>query len=46
MANQMDYVELGLACAEVCTILDRGLNGKKLNDLNYSVLEAIGQLTT
>ena len=46
MINQMDYVELGLACAEVCTALDRGLNGKKLNDLNNSVLEAIKQLTT
>ena len=46
MANQMDYVELGLACAEVCTILNRGLNGKKLSDLSNSVLEAIKQLTT
>jgi len=46
MANEMDYVELGLACAEVCTALDRGLNGKKLIDLNNSVLEAINQLTT
>ena len=46
MANRMDYVELGLACAEVCTTLDRGLNGKKLDDLNNSVCEAIKQLTT
>jgi len=46
MANQMDYVELGLACAEVCTALNRGLSGKKLNDLNNSVCGAIGQLTT
>ena len=46
MINQMDYVELGLACAEVCTALDRGLNGKRLNDLNNSVCEAINQLTT
>ena len=44
--NQMDYVDLGLACAEVCTVLDRGLKGKSLNDLNDSVLEAIKQLTT
>ena len=44
--NQMDYVELGLACAEVCTALDRGLSGKRLNDLNNSVCEAIKQLTT
>ena len=46
MTNRMDYVELGLACAEVCTTLDRGLNGKRLNDLNNSVCGAIGQLTT
>ena len=46
MINQMDYVELGLACAEVCTALSRGLNGKKLYDLNNSVCEAINRLTT
>ena len=45
MANQMDYVELGLACADVCTALDRGLSGKRLNELNNSVREAINQLT-
>ena len=44
--NEMDYVELGLACAEVCTALDRGLNGKRSNDLSNSVHEAIKQLTT
>jgi len=42
----VDYVELGLACADVCTALDRGLKGKTLGDLSDSVLEAIGQLTT
>ena len=46
MVNQADYVELGLACAEICTALDRGLDGKRLNDLNNSVCEAIKQLTT
>jgi len=46
MINKIDYVELGLACADVCTALDRGLNGKRLNDLDRSVCEAIGQLTT
>ena len=46
MINQMDYVELGLACADVCTALDRGLSGKRSNDLNNSVCEAIKQLTT
>ena len=46
MANRSDYVELGLACADVCKALDRGMNGKKLDDLNQSVCEAINQLTT
>ena len=46
MINKVDYVELGLACAEVCTALDRGLDGKRLNDLNNFVCEAIKQLTT
>jgi len=46
MINQVDYVELGLACADICVALDRGLEGKKLGDLNNSVMEAIGQLTT
>ena len=46
LANRADYVELGLTCADVCTALDRGLNGKRLNDLNNFVCEAINQLTT
>jgi len=46
MINQGDYVELGLACADVCHVLNRGLSGKRLNDLNDSVCEAINQLTT
>jgi len=45
MVNRVDYVELGLACAEVCTALDRGLNRKRLDDVNNSVCEAIKQLT-
>jgi len=46
MINRMDYVELGLACADICTTLDRGLDGKQFNDLNSSVREATSQLTT
>ena len=45
MANEGDYVDLGLTCASVCTALDRGLGGKRLNDLSGSVCEAIKQLT-
>ena len=46
MINQVEYVELGLACADVCTALNRGLDGKGLEDLNNSVCEAIKELTT
>jgi len=46
MINQVDYVELGLTCTDVCKVLDRGLEGRSLDDLNNSVLEAIRQLTT
>jgi len=46
MINEQDYVELGLNCADICKTLDRGTNGKKLDDLSQSVCEAINQLTT
>ena len=46
MANKSDYVELGLACANACKALDRGMNGRKPDDLSQSVREAIAQLTT
>jgi len=46
MTNEGDYVELGLSCADICKALDRGMNGKKLNDLSQSVCDAINQLTT
>jgi len=46
MANKTDYVELGLACANVCRALDRGMDGRRLDEFNRSVGEAVGQLTT
>ena len=46
MANRTDYVELGLACAEVCKTLERGMNGRRMDELSQSVFEAIEQLTT
>ena len=46
MANRTDYVELGLACADVCKALERGMNGRRMDELSRSVFEAIGQLTT
>jgi len=46
MINELDYVELGLFCADICRALDRGMNGKKLDDFSQSVCDAINQLTT
>ena len=46
MANEQDYVDLGSTCANVCGVLDRGLNGRQLDELSQSVLEAIRGLTT
>ena len=46
MANEVDYIELGLSCADICRALERGMNGKKLADLSKSVCDAINQLTT
>ena len=46
MTNELDYVELGLSCADVCQALDRGMNGRQLDELSQSVLKAIEQLTT
>jgi len=45
MINKLDYVELGLFCADICRALDRGMDGKKLDGLNQSVRDAINQLT-
>ena len=45
MANEQDYVELGLNCADICTALDRGMSGKRLDDLSQPVCKAISQLT-
>ena len=44
MANEEDYVNLGLHCADICRALDRGLGGKRLDDLNQPIREAINQL--
>ena len=44
-ANEQDYVDLGLFCAEICKALDRGLDERGSDDLNRSVLGAIDQLT-
>ena len=45
MANETDYVQLGFACADVCRVLDRGINGKRVDVFSPSTIEAIHQLT-
>ena len=45
MADKLDYVQLGLVCAEVCRALDRGVGGKKQDDLSQSAREVIVRLT-
>jgi hypothetical protein len=46
MANNEDYVELGQACADVCQALYQRLKGRRSDELNQSVLDAIGTLNT
>ena len=46
IANEQDYVDLSLFCADVCKALERGLEGKgSLDQLSRSVLGAIEELT-
>jgi len=45
MINEVDCVGLGLACADVCIALDRGMKGRDMNELSKTVLEAIERLT-
>ncbi|KAF9642984.1 hypothetical protein BDM02DRAFT_3132728 [Thelephora ganbajun] len=46
MTKKADYVELGLACADVCGALDQGVNGRREDQISESVFEAIERLTT
>jgi hypothetical protein len=46
MVNEEDYDDIGLACADVCTALKRGIDGKRLEELSQSVFDAIETLTT
>ena len=46
MTNKNDFVELGQSCADVCDALYRGLEGRELNKINESVLDAVKQLAS
>jgi len=45
MADESEWVEIGLACAHVCRTLEQGMNGKGLGDLSQSACDVINQLT-
>ena len=45
MVNELGYVELGLSCADVCRVLERGVNGKTPDELSQLVYNGINQLT-
>ena len=46
MADEQDYMDLGRSCADVCKALERGLEGRRSDELSRPVLEAIEQLTS
>ena len=46
MADEADYVELGLLCADICQALGGGTKGKKLDEISQSVCDAIDLLTS
>jgi len=45
MISKADYVKLGLTCSDVCEALSQGMNTRRTDPLNQSVLEAIEKLT-
>ena len=45
-ANKEDLLDLGRSCVDVCKALERGLEGRRQDELSPSMLEAIEQLTT
>jgi len=45
MVDRLDYVELGLICADACSTLDRGVSERGSDELSQPVRDAIAQLT-
>ena len=46
MINKVNYVELGLACADACRAIGRGADGIRVEQPSQLALNAIEQLTT
>ncbi|KAF9781688.1 hypothetical protein BJ322DRAFT_1023058 [Thelephora terrestris] len=45
-SKEQDYIKLGISCADVCQALDRGLDGRRTDELSRPLLGAIEKLTT
>ena len=43
MSNELDYVELGLSCADICKSL---MNGRRLDEFSQFMRDAFNQLMT
>ena len=46
MINEVDFVDLGLSCADICQSLDQEIKGRGVPHAGSPILEAIEQLTT
>jgi len=46
MVNEVDYIELGLACADVCETLNQGMGIRRVDQLSKPALRAIERLTS
>ena len=44
MIKEVDCVELGLTCAKVCQALDRGIDGRRQEQISQSALKTIERL--
>ena len=44
MANKQEYIELGLSCAKTCKALERGMDGRELDELSEPMQGAISEL--
>jgi hypothetical protein len=43
--DERDYVDIGQSCVDICKALERGLQGRRSDELSPSMLEAIERLT-
>jgi len=46
MISKVDYVELGLTCADICEALRQRVDKRQADELSHLILKAIEKLTT